>query len=130
MIMIISLFYSKGLPKYFGIVMAVISVAILIYQKQGFEVWNEGITKNLTLVLLIIIVPILGIPIRLGNYHEHLSGFVGKFQKKPHFLYLMISGLFVLIEPITNIGSIYIIDSMLEDRKSTRLNSSHVAISY
>lgn len=114
MIMIISLFYSKGLPKYFGIVMTVISVAILIYQKQGFEVWNEGITKNLALVLLIIIVPILGIPIRLGNYHEHLSGFVGKLQKKPHFLYLMISGLFVLIAPITNIGSIYIIDSMLD----------------
>src|SRR5690625_4272458 len=117
MIIIISLFYSKGLSKYFGIVMTVISVAILIYQNQGFDVWHEGVTKNLALVLLIIIVPILGIPIRLGNYHEHLSGFVGKFQKKPHLLYLMISGLFVLIAPITNIGSIYIIHSMLDKMK-------------
>src|SRR5699024_12469560 len=113
-IIIISLIYSKGLPKYFGIVMTLISVAILMYQNQGFDVWNEGITKNLTLVLLIIIVPILGIPISLGNYHKHLSGFIARFQKKPHFLYLMISGLFVLIAPITNIGSIYIIHSMLD----------------
>src|SRR5699024_5773566 len=113
-IIVISLFYSKGLSKYFGIVMTVISVAILMYQNQGFDVWNEGITKNLALVLLIIIVPILGIPISLGNYHKHLSGFIARFQKKPHFLYLMISGLFVLIAPITNIGSIYIIHSMLD----------------
>jgi len=94
--------------------MTVISVAILLYQNPGFDVWNEGITKNLALVLLIIIVPILGIPIKLGNYEQYLSGFIGKFQKKPHFLYLMISGLFVLIAPITNIGSIYIIHSMLD----------------
>lgn len=113
-IIVISLFYSKGLSKYFGVVMTVISVAILMYQNQGFNVWNEGITKNLALVLLIIIVPILGIPIRLGNYQQHLSGFIGRFQKKPHFLYLMISGLFILIAPITNIGSIYIIHSMLD----------------
>lgn len=113
-IIVLSLIYSKGLSKYFGIVMTVISVAILTYQNQGFEAWHEGITKNLALVLLIIIVPILGIPMRLGNYEQHLSGFIGKFQKKPHFLYLMISGLFVLIAPITNIGSIYIIHSMLD----------------
>src|SRR5699024_1142320 len=117
MIIIISLFYSQGLSKYFGIVMTVISVAILIYQNQGFDVWHEGVTKNLALVLLIIIVPILGIPIRLGNYHEHVSGFVGNFQKKPHLHYLIISGLFVLIAPITNIGSIYIIHSMLDKMK-------------
>lgn len=113
-IIVLSLIYSKGLSKYFGIVMTVISVVILTYQNQGFEAWHEGITKNLALVLLIIIVPILGIPMRLGNYEQHLSGFIGKFQKKPHFLYLMISGLFVLIAPITNIGSIYIIHSMLD----------------
>src|SRR5699024_1666933 len=39
---------------------------------------------------------------------------VGKFQKKPHFLYLRLSGVFVLIAPITNIGSICIIESMLD----------------
>lgn len=111
---IMNLFYSKGLSKYFGIVMTIISVVILSYQVQDFTVWYEGMTKNLALVLLIVIVPVLGIPIRLGNYEKHLSGFIGKFQQKPHFLYGMISGLFILIAPITNIGSIYIIHSMLD----------------
>lgn len=113
-IIIVSLMYSKGLPRYFGIVMTMMSSVILLYQQQNFDVWNEGMTKNLALVLLIVIVPILGIPIRLGNYHEHLGGFLAKFQKKPHFLYFMVSGMFTLIAPITNVGSIYIIHSMLE----------------
>src|SRR5690625_4662364 len=74
-IIIMSLVYSKGLPKYFGIVMTVISSFILLYQQQSFGVWNEGFTKNLALVLLITIVPVLGIPISLGNYHQYLGGF-------------------------------------------------------
>ena len=113
-IIVISLIYSKGLPKYFGIVMTVISSLILLYQQQSFDVWNTGVTKNLALVLLITMVPILGIPIRLGHYHEHLGGFLAKFQKKPHFLYFMVSGMFTLIAPITNVGSIYIVHSMLD----------------
>jgi TRAP-type C4-dicarboxylate transport system permease large subunit len=113
-IIIISLLYSKGLPKYFGIVMTVMSGFILLYQQQAFDVWNEGITKNLALVLLITIVPILGIPISLGNYQQHLGGFIAKFQKRPHMLYLMVNGMFTLIAPITNVGSIYIIHSMLD----------------
>lgn len=113
-VIIISLIYSKGLPKYFGIVMTIVSCFILVYQHQGFDVWHEGVTKNLALVLLITIVPILGIPISLGNYHKYLGGFIAKFQKKPHILYLMVSGMFTLIAPITNIGSIYIIHSMLD----------------
>src|SRR5699024_9657379 len=80
-IIVISLTYSKGLPKYFGIVMTVISSLILLYQQQGFDVWNTGVTKNLALVLLITMLPILGIPLRLGHLHELLEVFVSKFHK-------------------------------------------------
>src|SRR5699024_12459698 len=66
------------------------------------------------LVFLIATVPLLGIPISLGKYHEHLADLTAKFQKKPHFLYLMVSSIFTLIAPITNMGSIYIVYSMIE----------------
>src|SRR5699024_10522032 len=90
---------------------------ILIYSQQPMDVWMEGITKNLPLVCLIVVVPLLGIPISLGQYHEHLADLTAKFQTKPHFLYLMITGLFTLIAPITNMGSIYIVHSMMEKLK-------------
>src|SRR5690625_116598 len=64
----ISLIYSKGLSKFFGIAMVTIGSVILLYQKAGFDIWMTGVIKNLPLVCLILIVPILGIPIGFGNY--------------------------------------------------------------
>lgn len=116
-IVIISLFYSNGLSRLFGIIMAVISIVILLYDQASPSAWVEGITKNLPLVCMIAVVPVLGIPIRHGQYDEHLAGMTAKFQQRPHILYLMVSGLFTLIAPITNMGSLYIIHSMLEKLK-------------
>lgn len=116
-IIVISLMYSNGLSRLFGIVMAVVGTVILLYDQASAVAWSEGVTKNLPLVCMIAVVPVLGIPIQHGNYHEHLAGLTAKFQKRPHVLYLMVSGLFTLIAPITNMGSLYIIHSMLEKLK-------------
>ncbi|RST72048.1 hypothetical protein D4T97_017455 [Siminovitchia acidinfaciens] len=114
---IVSLKYSKGLPRMFGIVMVLLGSSIFLYQQQPLGIWAEGITKNLPLVCLVVIVPILGIPIGLGNYHQHLAGAISRFNRKPDLLYLLITGLFSLIGPITNLGSLYIIHAMLENVK-------------
>lgn len=114
---IIGVFYSKGLPRIFGIIMVVIGCIVFLYQQQPLETWAEGITRNLPLVCLIVVVPVLGIPIGLGDYHRHLTGITSRFHQKPQFMYLFISGLFSLIAPITNLGSIYIIHAMFEKLK-------------
>lgn len=111
---VLGLIYSKGLPRMFGVAMIVIGSGVFLYQQQSLEIWAEGITKNLPLVCLVVVVPILGIPIGLGNYHRHLAGVTARFNQKPQFLYLFIAGLFSLIGPITNLGSLYIIHAMLE----------------
>lgn len=116
-IMVASLFFSKGLPKILGMIMVVIGTLTLVFQQQPLDIWAEGMTKNLPLICLIVVVPVLGIPIGLGNYHQQIAGFTARFQDKPQFLYLFISGLFSLIAPITNVGSIFIIDAMLEKLK-------------
>ncbi|MGM8364452.1 hypothetical protein ACLIBG_03110 [Virgibacillus sp. W0181] len=113
LVIILSLIYSEGLPKIFGTIMVIVGSVVLLYKQVPVDIWIEGINKNLPLVVLIMLVPILGIPIGLGNYHEHLAQFTARFSKKPHMLYLFISGLFSLLGPITNVGSLYIIHSML-----------------
>lgn len=116
-VIVLSLLYSKGLSRIFGLIMVVISTIVLIVQRAPLEIWMEGINKNLPLVCLVILVPILGIPIGLGNYHTHLAQLTNRLNQKPQWLYLFISGLFPLIGPITNMGSLYIIHSMLEKLK-------------
>lgn len=100
---ILSLFYSKFLPRVFGTVMILSGSAVFLYQQQPLDIWIEGLTRNLPLVCLIVMVPVLGIPIGLGNYQTYLAGITLRFIQKPQYLYLFISGLFSLIGPITNI---------------------------
>src|SRR5699024_970918 len=75
------------------------------------------ITKNLPSTSLIILVPILGIPIHIGKYHDRLAGFASKAGKKSHLSYLFISFLYLIFAPLVNIGSIHLIDSMLQKLK-------------
>jgi len=47
-------------------------------------------TNVYSILTAIIIVPILEIPIRLGNYHQQLAGFTVKFNKNPQVLSLLL----------------------------------------
>src|SRR5699024_11918059 len=105
--------YSSNLTRTFGIGMITIGCIIMIYQHQPFDEWMTAITKNLPSTSLIILVPILGIPIHIGKYHDRLAGFASKAGKKSHLSYLFISFLYLIFAPLVNIGSIHLIDSML-----------------
>lgn len=113
----LSLIYSKGLSKVFGLIMVFVGSAILLMQGQPVTVWMDGVTRNLALVCLIMVVPILSIPINLGNYDQKLAQFASRFTSKPQLLYLFISGSFSVLGPITNLGAIHIIHSMLDKLK-------------
>jgi len=113
LIILFSIIFSNKLSQLFGFFMLIISFSILLYKQASLGFWIEGITENLPLICLIVIVPVLGIPISLGNYNEHLSNMILRFQNNLGALYLMVAGLFELIAPITNMGSIYIIHTVL-----------------
>ena len=116
-VIIMSLLFSKGLSKVSGTAMVVLGSVILLVLGEPIAVWMDGVTRNLALVCLIIVVPILSIPINLGNYDQKLAQFASRFTRKPHLLYLFISGAFSVLGPITNLGAIHIIHSMLEKLK-------------
>src|SRR5699024_9563706 len=80
---LISLFYSKGFAKMFGLLMVLVGCSVFFYQQQPIGIWEEAVTRNLPLVCLIVIVPVLGVPIGLGNYHQQLAGMTSRFNQKP-----------------------------------------------
>ena len=116
-IILITLVYSRGMTQYFGIGMILIGSILLLINGANLTEWSESLTKNLPLIVLVLIVPILSIPIKSGDYQNHLAGFAMPIQEKPTLLYGFITGLFTLIGPITNIGSLSIIHSMFERMK-------------
>jgi len=114
LVMIVSMIFSKHLPRIFSGTMVGIGTIILFIQKAGFDAWAESITKNLPLVCLIIVVPILTVPIEIGKYDGYIAQFTSKFNGKPQLLYILLSSTFYILGPITNLGSIHIIHSMVK----------------
>lgn len=126
-VLLVSLFYSRGLAKIFGIIMVILGTFILSFHNVPTEVWFEAITKNVALVSLISIVPILSIPIHLGQYDVKLAQFATRYNEKPQKLFTFLSGAFMILGPITNLGAIHILQSML---KPLNLPNSFLARSY
>lgn len=126
-VLLVSLYFSRGLAKIFGIIMVMLGTFILSFQNVPIEVWFEAITKNVALVSLISIVPILSIPIHLGQYDVKLAQFASRYNEKPQRLFTFLSGAFMILGPITNLGAIHILQSML---KRLNLPNSFLARSY
>ena len=116
-VMITTLYFSRNLPKVFSLIIILIGTVLLIYQGLSVDRIIESVTKNLPLVSIIIVVPILSIPIQLGKYNEKIAAFFSRFNRKPQFVYMISYSLFYLLGPITNLGSIHIIHSMLQKLK-------------
>lgn len=108
---------SKKIPQFFSLIMLLIGGVLLIINGATPTIIVQSIIKNLSIVCLIVVVPILAIPIHLGNYSRALTAFLSLFGKKPIKLYGLIYSFFYFLAPITNLGSIHIVHSVLAPMK-------------
>lgn len=116
-VMLFTITNSNRLPKIFSTIIVTLGAIILLTKKIDIDLLIESVTKNLPLVCLIIIVPVLAVPINIGKYNEKIAEFFSKFNNKPTILYMIIHSFFYILGPITNLGSIHIINSMIEKMK-------------
>lgn len=116
-VMLFTIFNSNRLPKLFSSIIVTLGVIILFTGKFDVNLLVESVTKNLPLVCLIIVVPVLAVPINIGKYNEKIAALFANFDKNPTILYMIIHSFFYILGPITNLGSIHIINSMIEKMK-------------
>lgn len=107
-ILIIVLPTLSGSSRILTYTLAVTAVFLFIITGASFSEWIEGIRINLTLVTIISFVPMLGIPIRQGNYLEALQVSFRKLNDSVTFLFLGSQFLTHVIGIVLNIGSISI----------------------
>ncbi|MCF6094858.1 hypothetical protein L1765_12900 [Microaerobacter geothermalis] len=117
LVIIISIPISRGIPKIFGSLMLVIGTLILLGKDSGIDEWAQSMIRNLPLMALIVLVPILTIPIKLGGYDSNIESITNRYRSKPNLLFLSISIVFQMIGPVVNLGSIRLIDAMLKKLK-------------
>ncbi|WP_368505432.1 hypothetical protein AB3N04_07225 [Alkalihalophilus sp. As8PL] len=102
----------KGFSKVISSMMLLIGFILVMYTEQYENVKNSLIV-NLPLVVLLVTVPVLGFPLRFGKYDKQLSNFIKRYGRNDNRLFLAITTVFFIIGPVINMGSIKLIDNLL-----------------
>ena len=103
---------TQGFPRMISISMLIIGT-ILLFISGHYHDWYNSLTMNLPLIVLIMIVPIMAFPLQLGKYDEHISDFIRSYGSDSKKLFLSITSTFFFLGPIINLGSIRLMDNLL-----------------
>lgn len=93
LIIIVSFFKTKRFVQVLGLVFISTGVILLIYHGASFLQFINSFGLLLNLLTLFALIPILGIPIRLGKYANQINKIVNEKVKTPEKLYAMTSTL-------------------------------------
>lgn len=116
----------RGITLFLSIFLLSTRLFLMIYHEVPISKTLESLRINLTLVSILIIVPLLAIPVKLGGYVESLKIVFNQQINKPFYFFIGTYLLTHLLSIIVNIGSITIVEeltkaSKIKDKKVTTI---------
>lgn len=108
---------ANTIPRWFGITMMITGIILEFQKGRGIEGVSEGISMNLPLLTLVILVPLLSIPLKLGGYFDAIDALLRGLLHHPRKLFAGITSVLFILGPILNLGSIRIVDELLKGLK-------------
>ncbi|MFS0575644.1 hypothetical protein AB1K83_08420 [Sporosarcina sp. 179-K 3D1 HS] len=105
---LLSLPALRGMVARITYVLLLSTVALLVGQSDFLHVLMEGAITNLSIVCILVLTPLLGIPVRTGDYIESLQRMLAKLGNRTGISYVMFLLLTHLLSVVLNIGSIVI----------------------
>ncbi|NBI28688.1 hypothetical protein [Chengkuizengella marina] len=109
-----SLIYAKSFARFWAL--SFFSLGFLVNVTKGANLTNiiDGILVNLPIIALLILAPLILIPLKISNYFKSLSFFLVRLVQKPKKLFGGLTGFIFLFGPILNLGSIRLINDMIQ----------------
>lgn len=108
---------ADRIPRILGILMMCSGIFIEWNKGTGIRGIGDGIFLILPLLSLIILVPLISVPLRVGGWFHSISLLLQNLLHRPRKLYVGITGTLFLLSPILNLGSIRIMNDFIEDLK-------------
>jgi uncharacterized protein YjeT (DUF2065 family) len=109
--------HADRFPRLLGLVMMSVGMIVEWNKGTGIKGIGDGIFLILPLLSLIILAPLISIPLRQGGWFSSISLLLNNLLHRPRKLYAGITGTLFLLTPILNLGSIRIMNDLLEDLK-------------
>ncbi|WP_134703026.1 hypothetical protein [Ammoniphilus sp. YIM 78166] len=122
-----SITLARRTPRFFSILMFLAGMVFTILKGDGVEAAVQGITANLPLLTLLVLVPLLSIPLKMGGFFDSILSYLKQFENQPRKLFLGITTVLFFLSPILNIGAIRIVHEFAQKLK---LNSTFLSKAY
>ncbi|MCR8630888.1 hypothetical protein [Paenibacillus radicis (ex Xue et al. 2023)] len=122
-----SLTLARTVPRVFSILMFIAGVVLTGLKGQGLDAIAQGITSNIPLLTLLVLVPLLSIPFKMGGFFDSILIYLRRYQNKPGKMFAGITVVLFFLGPILNLGSIRIVHELLKD---LRLNAAFLSKAY
>ncbi|MDF2960487.1 MAG: hypothetical protein K0S39_2222 [Paenibacillus sp.] len=122
-----SIALARKVPKVFSILMFTAGVVLTGLKGEGIDAAAQGVTSNIPLLTLLVLVPLLSIPFKLGGFFDSILLYLRRFRNNPGNLFTGISTVLFFLGPILNLGSIRIVHELIKD---LRLNSTFLSKAY
>lgn len=122
-----SVMKASSMPRWLGTAMMGSGMVLQFQKGGGIEGIIWGISTNLPLLTLVILVPLLSFPLKLSGDFEIIYSVLHHLKYHPRKLFAGITSVVFLLGPILNLGSIRVIDDLL---KNLKLPSMILAKSY
>lgn len=100
-------------PKYLSILMTIIGVYIGVINENGIEAIVDGVIKNVPLLTLILLVPLLSIPLEIGGYLKEIRFYIQKFINNPKKTFVNIVLYIFLLGPVLNLGVVRVVHDLI-----------------
>ena len=106
LIYILSLLMVKESARVVGYLLLIVSAGLLLISNAPAQEWVEALTRNLYILVMFTLVPLLSIPIRHGDYIKALEDIFKRYAYKDSKFYLLISSLSFFIGSMVNIAAV------------------------
>lgn len=111
----ICLFSVKPVPRLLGGGMFFVGITMNIIKGEGLGGIISGITTNLPLLTLIILVPLISIPFKIKGYFEATHYYIKKISHDSRKIFSGLTLFVFVIGPIMSVGAIRILHEMIRD---------------
>lgn len=122
-----SIALAKRTPRFFSILMFAAGVVLTYAKGEGLEAAVKGVTANLSLLTLLVLVPLLSIPLKMGGFFDSILVYLKRYKNHPRKMFAGITTVLFFLGPILNIGAIRIVHELMKD---LRLNSTFLSKAY
>ena len=112
-----SLALAKGTSFYVSIISLLLGNFLIFGYKMSGAVWLEGITKNLPMAIVLLMVPVLSIPVKEGGYLEAINYFLSKNAVNTRRLFSTLSVSIFGLSSIANLGAVRLIHDFVKGAK-------------